>query len=185
MIIAFTTYIAGFITEFIIADLDDNFEVFWYMLGAGVMSINTGVKFYKHGKPKIGPGVEEIRWEEELEELGNALADHFEGKLKGLAIDLLSVFVKNILDSICDLLGIPTNGNLDILYSEFVKQIKKAVVDQDFKKNYKNVFKPLDYISYGAGWIPSYSRDLKLFSLITIMIGALQMIIGFVALCNE
>ena len=130
LIIAFTSYITGFITEFIIADLDDNFQVFWFMLGAGIMSISTGVKFYKNGKPKIGPQISEKLWEERLEEVGNALTDHFEGKVKGLVFDLISVFVKDILDEVCDIFEIPTNGYVDLVYSEFVRLIKKAVVGQ-------------------------------------------------------
>ena len=183
LVIAFTTYIAGFIAEFISADMDNNYQVFWYMLGAGIVSILTGVKFYKRGKPKLE--FDEIKWDKMLKELGDELVDIVEGTLLILAIDLFSVFVKDILESLFSLFGIPVNGDLDFLYSSFLDTIKSVESSEISKNLYKIVFKPLEIISYVAGWIPSYSRDLKLFSLITIAIGALQIIIGLVALKNQ
>ncbi|MFX0029655.1 MAG: PKD domain-containing protein [Candidatus Hermodarchaeota archaeon] len=185
LIIAFTTYIAGFIIDYTNAEIEDNYQVFWYMLGAGLMSITTGIKFYKHGKPKIGPMIDEIKWQEKIKELEDTVVDVVDGKLLLLAIDLFSVFVKDILESLFNLFGIPINGDLDSLYDSFLDEIYSKKISKTNKELYKSVFQALDYISYGAGWIPSYSRDLKLFSLITIAIGALQIIVGFTALVNE
>ena len=157
------------------------------------MSIMTGVKFYKHGKPKIGEHIANEAWEEELEKLKSKLIEIFEGKLKDLIEGLLKDFVKNLLVMLCESLGLPTDGNLDFVYSEFVdlifsaaeKQDDEEADDDDDKGLYNLVFKALDKFARGVSATASYSRDLKLFSLITIVIGVLQIIVGTVALSNQ
>jgi len=95
------------------------------------------------------------------------------------------VFVKDLLERLCNLLGVTTNGILDIVYSIFLDKIKTVVINPDGKDYYKSVFDYLEIFIFGASVFPSYSRDLKLFSLITIAIGALQIIIASVALKNQ
>ena len=178
LVIAFTTYIAGFIIEFKKEGLDDNYQVFWYLLGAGIVSIYTGIKFLHYGKADY-TGVEEITWKEIKGRLKNQLKDIAGDYLIGMGIDLISDFVWEIIENVCSIFGIDTTGAIEDVKDMFLDAYDVATFDFE---NYNNLFEILELVALGAGWMLDYNRDLKLFSYATIAIGIIQIIMACAAL---
>jgi len=182
VIIAFTAYIVGFIAEFFIADMNDNYEKFWYFLGAGMMSIITGIKFYNEGKEKFEADFTYEDWEEYCEEMGDSLDYLVSKNLIGLVKDLTTLAIVNIIKDLLSLYGLSTDGEAEYIYSLFLDLFDKFGYDKRSMKNYKLIFTPLYVLSNTFLTADeNYKRDLKIISWTMAIIGIIQII--YASLC--
>ncbi len=151
-----------------------NYESSFYFLGAGIMTIATGIKFIRDGKHKPGQLFNQDLWKRFVAIIKNEI------KPKELIKDFLKKQVepqgllKTIIDFICDSYGIENPITPAIELTEFI--VKGY-------KEWKDSFMGLEYVSYSPMTaIQSYDRDYKIFGYVTIGIGILQLILAAICL---
>ncbi|MFX1502499.1 MAG: hypothetical protein ACFFDH_16175, partial [Promethearchaeota archaeon] len=187
LVIAFGTYIAGFISKYFLADMKNDYEKFWYFLGAGIISIYTGIKFYDEGKYNEDIFFNMEKWKESIEDIGDSVDKLFKDRLKDIFKDLITLFVMKMLENLLSLYGISNDGEVDYVFSFFsdVLTTGSDVAGFSYKsiKDYKRIFEPLHILSgtYLAA-LEFYNRDLKIVSFSMILIGIIQLITSFVFL---
>ncbi|MFX1514181.1 MAG: hypothetical protein ACFFCQ_16510, partial [Promethearchaeota archaeon] len=177
LIVALTTYLAGFFIEYAVAQLN-KFESFWYLMGAGIVSILTGYEFYKHGKAKIGP-FDAAGWDAARKQLIEDLKKRAKNKIYALFDEIPKVVIMWISER-------QDMGGDETGWEEKLEEIwSDTTAFYNALKSWIGTFKTLDILSYGPTSEPSVSRDIKIFSGIVVGIGFLQIVIGVIALLNE
>jgi hypothetical protein len=179
LIVAFTTYISGFLIQFALAQMD-SYEIFWYLLGAGIISVINGIRFYKNGKPKIGP-LDITRFNKELKELLDDLTSKVGSEIWSICLDLILLLPIEVLKSLFTNSGDDPDvldGLIGISFD--LISISEAV------ETWGLTFKVLEIASYSpTNLFPSYERDLKLYCGLSIAIGAIQIIIAGIVMADQ
>jgi len=175
LVVAFTTYLAGFFLPItLLADVPlygqqkNAYELAWYYLGAGIMSVLTGIQFIRKAKPNPEEAFNPQKWVETVDAL--SISDPIITYLKGLITGLGETLIETMaVDE-----EIPDN-----VYIDFAINIGKNFYSfWGAYKEWKKSFKPLEIIATTASFLPNYDRDVKIFGYITIGIGILQIILG-------
>jgi len=184
LIAAFTTYITAFLIEFNAAPMDD-YEKIYYLLGAGIVSIITGIKFYKDGEAKdpseileFTDAFYEVFIEPELPERPTA---------KSTILDIFKSLIKDLIPTILSNLGSQLGFDTENVDESFgiMDFINEAKAIQDEFEAWKFVFKGLEFTSMTPlCYLDSYGRDLKIFMGLSVAIGAIQILIAILILFN-
>jgi len=179
LVVAFTSYLVRFFMSDTIRSTSKNdYDRAWYFLGAGIMSLVTGIQFLKRGKPgalsdeQLAETMKKLLEEEEELTKKQKIIKFLVDMLKKLPVALINIII---------MLDILTEEEEEILskLAQFYETLYKNMEELNEKLDeWDKIFLPLELVAGIAGYLPNYDRDHKIFSYITIGIGILQIILA-------
>jgi hypothetical protein len=155
----------------------DPYELSWYYLGAGIMSVLTGIQCLRKGKADPGR-ITGKKWFDTMVDLlglnGGSKWDFIKSELGKFLKGLLKELPKTLLGIISSILGEeglerPTFLEIDVYLFYLINDLVEW--DDSFDTLYIIAGTP-------AVILPNYDRDLKIFSYIVIGIGIFQLIMA-------